>query len=121
MQDSPHRPSDHRRCPSCGRSHRPGWRQRPEQNSRLLGLVVVLLLLASLAVLATGLPDYWRNFAQNTAADLAGGTLFAFAIGPLTDRQARAFRPEAEPDDPVEPATPVLSVPDIPAQRAQAG
>jgi hypothetical protein len=90
-----------------------------------LGLVTVLVVFAALALAARGLPDYWRNFTQNTAADLAGGALFAYVVGPLTRWQGRVWRrdgpPDPEPSPTVEPPRPVEQWPLIPPRPPVTG
>lgn len=63
-----------------------------------MGLVTVLVAFGALALAARGLPDHWRNFTQNTAADLAGGALFAYVAGPLTQWQARLWHRDVPPE-----------------------
>lgn len=59
----------------------------------------IVLVLAAAAV---GLKDYWRNLAQNTAADLIGAGVVVYAIVPVA-RRLRKPAPAAEDID--QPAT----------------
>ncbi|MGW4356481.1 hypothetical protein ACWELJ_30780 [Nocardia sp. NPDC004582] len=47
-----------------------------------VGVATVMLL----AVLARGMPDYWRNFELNTAADLIGAVFTIFLLTPIIQR-----------------------------------
>jgi hypothetical protein len=81
----------------CGGNRRSRWRRdflsvraaMPHRIGLLLGASVVCLL--SLA--ASGLADYWRSLAQNTAADLIGAIVAMYVLIPITQRS----RPDAMP------------------------
>ena len=54
---------------------------------RKAGLLLGTFVVLALATAAAGLNDYWRNLAQNTAADLSGALVFTYAITPITRRR----------------------------------
>ncbi|MGW4535886.1 DUF5919 domain-containing protein [Nocardia sp. NPDC004340] len=69
---------------SWRRSWNRRWR-RPEPRW-IAGLGVGVATVLLLAVLARGMPDYWRNFELNTAADLIGAVFTIFLLTPIIQR-----------------------------------
>ncbi|MEC3914776.1 hypothetical protein [Nocardia sp. CDC160] len=67
------------------------WRRRmrrwrwPEPRW-IAGLGVGVATVLTLSTLARGLPDYWRNFELNTAADLIGAVFTIFLLTPIIQR-----------------------------------
>lgn len=82
-------------CRTCGQVHRRRL-MRPSVAALLCAVVTIVVL----GALASGLPDYWRNFALNTAADLLGAAIFLHVIGPIAQRR----RDEHDADPPHIPA-----------------
>ncbi|WP_370347751.1 hypothetical protein [Catenulispora sp. MAP5-51] len=55
--------------------------------------------IALLGAAAAGLPDYWRNLAQNTAADLIGAIVTMYLIIPMAQRPRIDALPPQEASD----------------------
>lgn len=62
---------------------------------RGIGLVLGVCVVGLLATAASGLANDWRNFAQNTAADLIGAIVAMYVIIPIAQRP----RPDVAPRD----------------------
>lgn len=69
-------------CRTCGQVHR-----RKLMRPSVAALICAVVTIVALAAFASGLPDYWRNFALNTAADLLGAAIFLHVIGPIAQRR----------------------------------
>lgn len=66
---------------------------------RKAGLLLGTFVVLALATAAAGLHDYWRNLAQNTAADLSGALVFAYAITPIAQRRRSDSHEDGHADD----------------------
>lgn len=63
------------------------------------GLALGMAAIALLGAAAAGLPDYWRNLAQNTAADLIGAIVTMYLIIPMAQRPRIDALPPQEASD----------------------
>lgn len=73
-------------------------RQPRAATPRRIELTLALFFVLTLATASAGLNDYWRNLAQNTAADLIGAVVFAHVIIPAAHRQKRDAIAEEDGD-----------------------
>lgn len=81
---------------------------------RRIGLILGACVVSLLATAATGLADYWRSFAQNTAADLIGAIVAMYVLIPLAQHPGQDEDPHGEPESPSADETTAATVP---AQR----
>ena len=63
---------------------------------RSIGLILGACVISMLATAATGLADYWRSFAQNTAADLIGAIVAMYVLIPLAQHPGQDDEPHGD-------------------------
>jgi hypothetical protein len=64
---------------------------------RGIGLALGACVIGLLAAAATGLADYWRSFAQNTAADLIGAIVAMYVLIPIAQHPRQDDGPHGDP------------------------